>query len=141
MSAEVTSSTGPSSSTSFLLPKSSALLVSSTRGQDGGRNSKATISRGGLPTAKGEQICPPCTYCGKTTHASKKCWMDFGKPEWAQAIFSSITPSSTPHSLSTPSVEPTIQMTFTSAEYKAWKKSKASTLTTNLASTSSTHVM
>ena len=139
MSSRVTSSTGPSSSTSSPLPKSSALLVSGTRGRDGGRNSKATTSRGGQPTAKGKQIFPPCTYCGKTTHDSEKCWKEFGKPEWAQAIFSSITPSPTPPSMSTPSVGPTIQMTFTPTEYEAWKQSQASTSTANLASTSGTH--
>ena len=123
LSARVTSSIGPSSFTSSPLPESSALLVSSNHGRDGGRNSKATTSRGGRPTAKGKQIFPPCTYCGKTTHASEKCWKEFGKPEWAQAMFSSTTPSPTPPNISTPSVGPTIQMTFTPAEYEAWKQS------------------
>ena len=36
-------------------------------------------------------------------------------------------------------VGPTIQMTFTPAEYEAWKQCQASTSTANLASTSSTH--
>ena len=54
-------------------------------------------------------------------------------------MFSSITLSPTPPNISTPPVEPTIQMTFTPAEYKAWKQSHASTSTTNLASTSCTH--
>ena len=139
LSARVTSSTGPSSSTSFPLPESSALLVSGTRGREGGRNSKATTSRGGRPSAKGKKIFSPCTYCGKTTHASEKCWKEFGKPEWDQAMFSSTTPSPTPPSISTPSVGPTIQMTFSLAEYEAWKQSLASTLTANLASTSGTH--
>ena len=74
LSARVTSSTGPSSSTSSPLSESSALLVSGTRGREGGgRNSKATTSRGGRPSAKGKKIFSPCTYCGKTTHASEKC--------------------------------------------------------------------
>ena len=139
LSAGVTSSTRPSSSTSSLLPESSAVLVSGTRGRDGGRNSKATTSRGGRPTAKGKKIFSPCTYCGKIIHALEKCWKEFGKLEWAQAMFSSTTPSPTPPSLSKPLVGPTIQMTFTSAEYKAWKQSKASTSTASLASTSGTH--
>ena len=75
------------------------------------------------PTAKGKQIFMPCTYFGKTTHASEKCWKEFGKPEWAQGMFSYITLSSTPPSISTPPVELTIQMTFTPAEYEAWKQS------------------
>ena len=54
VSTGVTSSIGPSSSTSSPLPKSFALLESGTRGQDEGRNSKATTSRGGRPTAKGK---------------------------------------------------------------------------------------
>ena len=54
-------------------------------------------------------------------------------------MLSSTTPSPTPLSLSTPPVVPTIQMTFTPAEYKAWKQSKASISTANLASTSGTH--
>ena len=54
-------------------------------------------------------------------------------------MFSSTTLSPTPPSISTPPVEPTIQMTFTPIEYEAWKQSQASTLTTNLASTSGTH--
>ena len=54
-------------------------------------------------------------------------------------MFSSITPSSTPPSISTPPVRLTIQMTFTPAEYEAWKQSQASTSTANLASTSGTH--
>ena len=65
---------------------------------------------------------------------------EFGKPEWAQAKFSSITPSPTPPSISTPSFGPTIQMTFTLAEYEVWKQSQASTSSANLASTSGTHV-
>ena len=81
----------------------------------------------------------PCTYCGKTTHASKKCWKEFGKPGWAQAMFSSITLSPTPLNIPTPPVRPTIQMTFTPVEYDAWKQSQASTSTTNFASTSGTH--
>ena len=76
------------------------------------------------PTTKGKQIIMPCTYCGKTTHASEKCWKEFGKPKWDQAM----SP-----------VEPTIQMNFTPAEYEACKKSQASTSTANLASTSGTH--
>ena len=92
-----------------------------------------------LHTTKGKQIFMPCTYCGKTTHTSKKCWKEFGKPGWAQDMFSSITPSPTPPNISTPLVGPTIQMTFTPAEYEAWKKSQASTSTINLAFTSSTH--
>ena len=80
----------------------------------------------------------PSTYCGKTTHASKKCWNKFGKPGWAQAMFSSITPSPTPPNISMPPVEPTIQMTFTPAQYEACKQSQASTSTANLASTSDT---
>ena len=119
LSTRVTSSTRPSSSTSSPLPESSVQLVSGTHGRDGGRNSKATTSHGGRPTTKGKQIFPPCTYCGKTTHASEKCWKEFRKPEWAHAMFSSITPSSTPPSISTPSVRPTIKMTFTLAEYEA----------------------
>ena len=51
----------------------------------------------------------------------------------------SITPSSTPLSISTPPVGPTIQMTFTPTKYEAWKQSQASTSTDNLASTSGTH--
>ena len=90
------------------------------------------------PTNKGKQIFMPCTYCGKTTHASEKCWKEFGKPRWAQAMFSSITLSSTPN-IYTPPVEPIIQMTFNPVEYEAWKQSQASTSTTNLASSSSTH--
>ena len=66
LSARVTSSTILSSSTSSPLPESSALLVSGTHGRDGGHKYKATTSRGGRPTAKGKQIFPPCTYCGKT---------------------------------------------------------------------------
>ena len=81
----------------------------------------------------------PCTYCGKTTHASEKCWKEFGKPRWAQTMFSSITLSPTTPNISTPPVEPTIQMTFTPKEYEAWKQSQASTSTSNLASTSCTH--
>ena len=54
-------------------------------------------------------------------------------------MFSSTTPSPTPPSISTPSVGPTIQMTFSLAEYEAWKQSLASTLTANLASNSGTH--
>ena len=54
-------------------------------------------------------------------------------------MFSSITLSPTPPNISTPPVEPTIQMTFTPAEYEAWKQSQASTSTVNLASTSGTH--
>ena len=91
------------------------------------------------PPIKGKQIFMPCTYCGKTTHPSKKCWKEFGKPGWAQAMFSSITPSPTPPNISTPPVKPTIQMTFTPAEYEAWKQSQASPSTANLASTSGTH--
>ena len=135
----VNSSTGHSSSTSSPLSESSALLVSGNRGRDGGHNSKATTYRGGRPTAKGKQIFPPCTYCGKTTHDSKKCWKEFGKPEWAQAMFSSTTASPTPPSISSPSIGPTIQMTFTPAKYEAWKQSQASTSTANLASISGTH--
>ena len=140
LSARVTSSTRPSFSTSSPLPESSALLVSGCHGRDGGRNSKATTSRGGRPTTKGKKIFLPCTYCGKTAHASEKCWKEFGKPKWAQTMFSSITPSPSPPSLSTPPVGPTIQMTFTPTEYEAWKQSKASTSSANLASTSGTHV-
>ena len=91
------------------------------------------------PIAKGKQIFIPCTYCGKTTHASKKCWNDFGKPGWAHAMFSSITPSPTPPNISMPPVGRTIQMTFTPTEYEAWKQSQASTSTANLVSTSDTH--
>ena len=91
------------------------------------------------PTIKGKQIFMPCTYCGKTTHASEKCWKEFGKPGWAQAMFSSITPSPTPPNISTPPVRQTIQMTFTLAEYEAWKQSQASPSTVNLASTLGTH--
>ena len=123
MSVGVTSSTGPSSSTSSPLPKSFALLVSSTHGRDGGRSSKATTSHGGGLTAKGKQIFPPCTYCGKTTHASVKCWKEFGKPEDAQAMFSSTTLSPTPPSISTLPIEPTIQIIFTRAKYETWKQS------------------
>ena len=54
-------------------------------------------------------------------------------------MFSSITLSLTPPSLSTPPFGPTIQMTFTPTEYEAWKQSKASTSTVNLTSTSVTH--
>ena len=54
-------------------------------------------------------------------------------------MFSSITPSPTPPSISMPSVGPTIQMTFTPAEYEAWKQSQASTSSANLASTSGKH--
>ena len=54
-------------------------------------------------------------------------------------MFSFITPSPTPPHISTPPVRPTIQMTFTPAEYEAWKQSQASTSTANLASTSGTH--
>ena len=91
------------------------------------------------PTTKGKQIFLPYTYCGKTTHASEKCWKEFGKLGWAQAMFSSITPSLTPPNISTPPVVPTIQMTFIPVEYEAWKQSQASTSTANLASTSGTH--
>ena len=56
---------------------------------------------------------------GKTTHALEKCWKEFGKSEWAQAMFSSTTLSPTPPSLSTPPVGPHIQMTFTPVEYAA----------------------
>ena len=76
------------------------------------------------PTTKGKQIFMPCIYYGKTTHASEKCWKEFGKPRWAQAM----SP-----------VAPTIQMTFTPAEYEAWKQSRASTSTAYLASTLGTH--
>ena len=55
-------------------------------------------------------------------------------------MFSSTNLSSTPPSISTPLVETIIQMTFTPAEYEAWKQSQASTLTANLASTSGTRV-
>ena len=122
LSVGVTSSIGPSSSTSSPLPESSVMLVSRTRGRDGGCNSKAATSHGGRPTAKGKQIFPPCTYCGKTAHTSEKCWKEFGKPEWAQAIFSSTTLSPTPPSISTPPVGPTIQMTLTPEKYEAWKQ-------------------
>ena len=54
-------------------------------------------------------------------------------------MFSSITPSPTPPNISTPPVRPTIQMTFTPAEYEAWKQSQASPSTANLASTSGIH--
>ena len=54
-------------------------------------------------------------------------------------MFSSTTPSQTPPNISTPSVGPTIQMTFTPAEYEAWKQSQSPTSTANLASTSGTH--
>ena len=91
------------------------------------------------PTAKGKQIFMSCTYCGKTTHALEKCWKEFEKPRWAQAMFSFITRSPTPPNISTPPVEPTIQMNFTPAEYEAWKQSQASISTANLASTSGTH--
>ena len=91
------------------------------------------------PAAKGKQIFPPCLYIGKTTHALEKCWKEFGKPEWAQAMFSSITPSPTPPSISMPTVRPTIQITFTPAKYEAWKQSQGSTSIANLASTSGTH--
>ena len=138
LSIGVTSSTRPSSSTSSPLIESSVLLVSGYRGQDGGHNSKTITSRGGWPIAKGKQIFSPCTYCGKTTHASEKCKKEFGKPEWAQVMFSSTTLSPTP-SLSMPPVGPTIQMTFAPTENEAWKQSKASTSTVNLASTSGTH--
>ena len=56
------------------------------------------------PTAKGKKIFMPYTYCGKTTHASEKCCKEFGKPGWAQAMFSSITPSPNPPTISTPLV-------------------------------------
>ena len=128
MSAGVTSSTRPSSSTSSPLLDSFVLLVSGTRGRDGGR-----------PTTKDKQIFPSCTYYGKTTHALEKWWKEFGKPKWAQAMVSSTTPSPTPPSISTPMVRPTMQMTFTPAEYEAWKQCQASTSTANLASTSGTH--
>ena len=52
LSARVTSSIGPLSSTSSPLLESSALLVSGTHVRDGQRNSKATTSHGGRPTAK-----------------------------------------------------------------------------------------
>ena len=107
-------------------------------GRGGGGNSKATTSRGVRPT-NGKQIFSPCSYCGKTTHASEKCWKELGKPEWAQAMFFSTTLSPTLPSISTPPVKRTIQMTFTSAEYEAWKQSQASTLIANLASTSCIH--
>ena len=54
-------------------------------------------------------------------------------------MFSSITLSPTPPNMSTPPVEPTIQINFTLAEYEAWKQSQASTLIANLASTLGTH--
>ena len=54
-------------------------------------------------------------------------------------MFSSSTLSPTPPNISTPPVEPTIQMTFTPSEYEAWKQSQASTSTANLASTSGAH--
>ena len=53
-------------------------------------------------------------------------------------MFSSITPSPTPPNISTPPVRPTIQMTFTPAEYEAWRQYQASTSIANL-STSCTH--
>ena len=108
----ITSSTGPLSFTSSSLLQSSTLLVYGTRGRDEGRNSKATTSHGGRPTAKGKKIFTPCTYCGKTTHGLEKCWKEFGRPEWAQAMFSSITPSPT-LTIFTSLVGPTTQMTFT----------------------------
>ena len=54
-------------------------------------------------------------------------------------MFFSTTLSLTPPSISTPPVRPTIQMTFTPAEYEAWKQSQASTSIANLASTSCIH--
>ena len=105
----------------------------------GGCSSKATTSRDGRPTAKGKQIFPPCTYCRNTTYASEKCWKEFGKLEWAQAMFSSTTLTSNPLSISTPPVGPTIQMIFTPAKYETWKQSQASTSTANLASIKGTH--
>ena len=121
LSARVTSSTGPSSSTSSPLPELSTLLAFITHGHDEGRSSKATTSCGGLPTAKDKKTFQHNTYCGNTTHALEKCRKEFGKPKWAQAIFSSTIQSPTPPSISTPLVIPFIQMTFTPAEYKAGK--------------------
>ena len=121
LSARVTSRTGPSSYTSSPLPKFSTLLAFCPRGQDGGRSSKATTSHDGLPTVKDKQTFLPYTYCDNTTHASEKCWKEFGKHKWAQAIFSSTILSPTPPSISMPLVIPFIKMTFTPAEYNAWK--------------------
>ncbi|GFP99655.1 hypothetical protein PHJA_002109600 [Phtheirospermum japonicum] len=48
----------------------------SSRGRCGGRGREVDSSKGSLS----------CVHCGRSNHASEKCWAKFGKPEWANAI-------------------------------------------------------
>ncbi|PIN06910.1 hypothetical protein CDL12_20528 [Handroanthus impetiginosus] len=54
------------------------------RGGQGGRSHGSTDSKG--PRA--------CIYCGRTNHISEKCWIKFGKPDWANAVTESSQPES-----------------------------------------------
>ena len=39
----------------------------------------------GASFGKSRNSFPPCKYCGKISHPAKKCWKEFGKPEWMLA--------------------------------------------------------
>ena len=43
-----------------------------------------------------------CMHCGQNNHISEKCWMKFGRPEWAQLVDSEPhAPCDTPQTPST----------------------------------------
>ena len=75
------------------LPNASALVAFNTSWLGWGCGSKPHTSCRKFPFAKDKKIFTPNTCRGNTIHASKKYAKDFGKPKWAQAMFSPTTMS------------------------------------------------
>ncbi|PIN01521.1 hypothetical protein CDL12_25970 [Handroanthus impetiginosus] len=59
-------------------------LTTENSAMAGGRGRSSTESKG----------TRYCTYCGRTNHISEKCWVKFGKPDWANAVTESSQPES-----------------------------------------------
>ena len=97
----------------------------------------ALIASGGAPrrstpSGKTRTSFPPCKYCGKTTHPSKKCWKEFRKPAWAMAASGGTTSSTMStadgSSLTTPSASGTVSLALSPSELAYIQASRASSL-------------
>ena len=97
----------------------------------------ALIASGGAPrrstpSGKTRTSYPPCKYCGKMTHPSKKCWKEFGKPAWAMAASGGKTSSTMStadgSSLTTLSASGTVSLALSPSELAYIQASRASSL-------------
>ncbi|PIN11994.1 hypothetical protein CDL12_15397 [Handroanthus impetiginosus] len=80
---------GPSGPLSPLNTENSAMAVRG-RGRGSSHGHEGQGGRGRSSTeSKGTRYY---TYCGRTNHVSKKCWVKFGKPDWANTVTESSQP-------------------------------------------------